>query len=144
MCPTTCTCVLIHVHLSSYMYMCPTTCTCRSLSSYVYFFLIFFLCIQVLCTKYIKGEDQLANLANTKVTLTKLRSKHINMYTCTLNKLSPPPPPPPHTHHSLIAAVAAYFIIGAIVMYTVKGARGVEVVPNFTFWKTLPLLIKVG
>ena len=37
--------------------------------------LFFFLCIQVLCTKYI-GEDQIAKLANTKVTLTyyKLRS----------------------------------------------------------------------
>ena len=47
---------------------------------FFYFFYIFkfFLYIQVLCTKYIKGEDQIANLANTKVTLTKLRTyKHV-------------------------------------------------------------------
>lgn len=28
-------------------------------------------------------------------------------------------------------------------MYKVKGARGIEVVPHYEFWKSLPLLIKV-
>ncbi len=28
-------------------------------------------------------------------------------------------------------------------MYRVKGARGVEVIPNYTFWKEIPFLIKV-
>jgi hypothetical protein len=40
--------------------------------------------------------------------------------------------------------VAVYFIGGAIFMATVKGARGVEVVPNLTFWTELPALIKDG
>ena len=66
-CPTTCTCVLLHVHVSYYIYMCPTTFTFVLLPLHYYFI------IQVLCTKYIKGEDQIANLANTKVTITKLK-----------------------------------------------------------------------
>ncbi len=45
--------------------------------------------------------------------------------------------------YRLLGAVTAYFIIGAIVMFQVKGARGIEVVPNYTFWKDLPSLIKV-
>lgn len=28
-------------------------------------------------------------------------------------------------------------------MYFAKGARGVEVIPNYVFWKDLPYLIKV-
>ncbi len=42
-----------------------------------------------------------------------------------------------------LGAVMLYFIIGAIIMFQVKGARGIEVVPNYTFWKDLPFLIKV-
>ncbi|XP_064392193.1 uncharacterized protein LOC135339861 isoform X1 [Halichondria panicea] len=44
----------------------------------------------------------------------------------------------------VLGAVIAYFIIGSIVMFQVKGARGIEVVPNYTFWKDLPFLIKDG
>ncbi len=40
--------------------------------------------------------------------------------------------------------VIVYFVGGAIFMATVKGARGVEVVPNLTFWTELPALIKDG
>ena len=29
-------------------------------------------------------------------------------------------------------------------MYTQKGARGTEVIPNYTFWKDFPFLIKVN
>ena len=29
-------------------------------------------------------------------------------------------------------------------MYFMRGARGVEVIPNYTFWKDLPALIKVS
>ena len=28
-------------------------------------------------------------------------------------------------------------------MYTQRGARGMEVIPNYTFWKDFPFLIKV-
>ena len=28
-------------------------------------------------------------------------------------------------------------------MYQVKGARGMEIIPNYAFWKDLPFLIKV-
>ena len=47
------------------------------------------------------------------------------------------------SYHRAIAALIAYFIIGAIILYVVKGARGVEAIPNYTFWMTLPFLIKV-
>ena len=43
----------------------------------------------------------------------------------------------------LAIGIGAYFIIGAAVMYKVKGARGVEVIPNYLFWKSVPILIKV-
>ena len=29
-------------------------------------------------------------------------------------------------------------------MYFVKGARGIEVIPNYTFWKDFPFLLKVN
>ena len=36
-----------------------------------------------------------------------------------------------------------YFIVGMSTMYFVKGARGLEVIPNVSFWKDLPYLLKV-
>ncbi|KAL5506689.1 hypothetical protein EMCRGX_G008412 [Ephydatia muelleri] len=44
----------------------------------------------------------------------------------------------------VIVACIAYFVVGAIIMYTFKGARGIEVIPNIGFWKDLPFLIKDG
>eukprot|EP00731_Ephydatia_muelleri_P004006 Em0002g182a len=44
----------------------------------------------------------------------------------------------------IFVALIAYFVIGAIMMYTLKGARGIEVIPNIGFWKDLPFLIKDG
>eukprot|EP00731_Ephydatia_muelleri_P037170 Em0407g2a len=44
----------------------------------------------------------------------------------------------------IISALIAYFVVGAIIMYTLKGARGIEVIPNIGFWKDLPFLIKDG
>ena len=29
-------------------------------------------------------------------------------------------------------------------MYAAKGARGLEVIPNFEFWKSFPFLLKVS
>jgi len=43
-----------------------------------------------------------------------------------------------------IVGVLTYFIVGGLVMYFYKGARGVEVIPNYTFWRGLPILIKDG
>ena len=41
-------------------------------------------------------------------------------------------------------AIIIYLIAGALIMYYAKGARGVEIIPNYHFWKDFPLLIKVG
>ena len=58
----------------------------------------------------------------------------------TLNtSLSHPPPTP----RSLIVAVVLYFAIGMPVMYYVKGARGLEMIPFISFWKDFPFLVKV-
>jgi hypothetical protein len=68
---------------------------------------------------------------------------------------SPPGPPGPTTQHEgldvgwwvfifLFVFIAVYFIGGIIFMAVVKGARGVEMVPNLTFWTDLPALVKDG
>lgn len=36
-----------------------------------------------------------------------------------------------------------YFVGGGCLLYFVRGARGIEVVPNIDFWRSLPGLIKV-
>ncbi|CAI8043558.1 Cation-dependent mannose-6-phosphate receptor [Geodia barretti] len=43
-----------------------------------------------------------------------------------------------------LGGLVAYFVVGGIFMYTQRGARGVEVIPNYTFWKDLPFLLKDG
>ena len=49
-----------------------------------------------------------------------------------------------YTHvHSVILALVLYFVIGAVILYYGKGARGLEAFPNYTFWKELPIYIKV-
>ena len=50
---------------------------------------------------------------------------------------------PPPTPRSLIMAVVLYFAIGMPVMYYVKGARGLEMIPFISFWKDFPFLVKV-
>ena len=42
-----------------------------------------------------------------------------------------------------LAAVITYLVAGALIMYFAKGARGVEIIPNYHFWKDFPFLIKV-
>ena len=44
----------------------------------------------------------------------------------------------------LIVAIVAYVVIGMIAKATVKGARGVEMIPNLNFWKDFPFLLKVN
>ncbi|XP_066246141.1 uncharacterized protein [Euwallacea similis] len=41
-------------------------------------------------------------------------------------------------------AFFTYFIGGALIMYFIRGARGVEILPNFDFWTSMPGLIKDG
>ena len=43
-----------------------------------------------------------------------------------------------------LAGLVTYFIVGGIINYKWKGARGLEIVPHIQFWKELPLLIKVS
>ena len=43
-----------------------------------------------------------------------------------------------------ILAVVLYFAIGMPIMYYVKGARGLEMIPLIGFWKDFPFLVKVG
>ena len=40
--------------------------------------------------------------------------------------------------------VIVYFVGGMIFMAVVKGARGIEMVPNLTFWQEFPALVKDG
>lgn len=44
---------------------------------------------------------------------------------------------------SVVIAFSIYLLVGSIVNYKFKGAKGVEVIPNLSFWKELPFLIKV-
>lgn len=41
-------------------------------------------------------------------------------------------------------AFGLYFLIGAIVNWKMKGAKGVEMIPNFGFWKETPILFFDG
>lgn len=36
-----------------------------------------------------------------------------------------------------------YFFGGALLLYFIRGARGIEVIPNVEFWMNLPGLVKV-
>ena len=48
----------------------------------------------------------------------------------------------PAPHRSLVG-FCCYIAIGMAIGYRVKGARGIEMVPQLAFWKDLPFLIKV-
>ena len=42
-----------------------------------------------------------------------------------------------------LIGIVTYFVAGGVYLYRVKGARGVEMIPNYAFWKDIPFLIKV-
>jgi hypothetical protein len=44
----------------------------------------------------------------------------------------------------LIIAAVSYLVVGIIIQAGVRGARGVEVIPNLSFWKDFPFLLKDG
>ena len=44
---------------------------------------------------------------------------------------------------SALVALVTYFIVGGLINYFHLGARGVEIIPQYLFWKDLPFLIKV-
>ena len=46
--------------------------------------------------------------------------------------------------YSFVAGVLTYFIAGALFKYFVRGARGLETIPNVCFWIDLPHLVKVA
>ena len=43
----------------------------------------------------------------------------------------------------LIIAAVSYLVVGIIIQAGMRGARGVEVIPNLSFWKDFPFLLKV-
>ena len=43
-----------------------------------------------------------------------------------------------------LLAVATYVVVGVLVKKYWKGAEGVEMIPNYHFWKDFPFLVKVG
>ena len=44
---------------------------------------------------------------------------------------------------SALFGLIIYFIAGTLFMYFARGARGIEMIPNVNFWKSLPVLIAV-
>ncbi|XP_055696499.1 cation-dependent mannose-6-phosphate receptor-like [Lutzomyia longipalpis] len=44
----------------------------------------------------------------------------------------------------LLVAFTMYFAIGIVVNFFMLGARGIEVIPNITFWRNLPGLVMDG
>ena len=41
-------------------------------------------------------------------------------------------------------AVVGYIVVGMLVMRFYRGAQGLEMIPNFSFWKDFPFLLKVN
>lgn len=54
------------------------------------------------------------------------------------------PSPLPLSLSRAILALVIYFIAGALLMYFVKGAHGIEIIPNYIFWKSFPFLVAVS
>lgn len=46
-------------------------------------------------------------------------------------------------HGRFFTVVIVYVVCGVLFMKYKKGASGRELIPNYTFWSTLPVLIKV-
>ena len=44
----------------------------------------------------------------------------------------------------LLVAVVGYIVVGMLVMRFYRGAQGLEMIPNFSFWKDFPFLLKVN
>ncbi|XP_072396066.1 cation-dependent mannose-6-phosphate receptor-like [Diabrotica undecimpunctata] len=44
----------------------------------------------------------------------------------------------------LFIVAGIYFVGGAALLYFIRGARGVEMIPNIDFWRNLPGLVKDG
>lgn len=42
-----------------------------------------------------------------------------------------------------VVACLIYFVGGALVLHFLRGAQGLEMIPNIDFWRQLPGLIKV-
>ncbi len=46
--------------------------------------------------------------------------------------------------NSFFGAVIIYLAVGAAYQYFVKGARGVQIIPNFVFWKAFVIYVLVS
>ncbi|CAH1999323.1 unnamed protein product [Acanthoscelides obtectus] len=44
----------------------------------------------------------------------------------------------------LLVFLTIYLVGGGLMLYFIRGARGVEVIPNIEFWRNLPSLVKDG
>nr|CAI5836474.1 unnamed protein product [Callosobruchus analis] len=44
----------------------------------------------------------------------------------------------------LFVSLTIYLVGGGLVLYFIRGARGMEVIPNVEFWRNLPSLVKVS
>lgn len=44
----------------------------------------------------------------------------------------------------LFITALMYFLGGALLLYFIRGARGIEIIPNIDFWMNLPGLVKVN
>lgn len=44
----------------------------------------------------------------------------------------------------LLIFTIIYFVGGALLMYFMRGARGIEMIPNVDFWRSLPTRLKVN
>ncbi|KAL3832316.1 hypothetical protein ACJMK2_023970 [Sinanodonta woodiana] len=64
----------------------------------------------------------------------------------------PPPPSPGHSGISIgsilviifFVLLLIYIVAGILFLHYVRGAQGIEMCPNLSFWKDLPFLVKDG
>ncbi|XP_063916028.1 uncharacterized protein LOC135132039 [Zophobas morio] len=94
--------------------------------------------IELLCSAYDKSFIKLINAEGTDPTLT-----FTSRYACVI------------THHPgmstgsvflliFFISVVVYLVGGCLILYFIRGARGLEMIPNIDFWRSLPGLMKDG
>lgn len=66
---------------------------------------------------------------------------HITEQHCDVLWLKVPLPP---SLHRFFFGVLTYLAVGAAYQYFVVGARGLQIIPHYNFWSTVPVLIVVS
>ncbi|XP_065196060.1 cation-dependent mannose-6-phosphate receptor-like [Sycon ciliatum] len=102
----------------------------------------------LMCDPLVEGEFKIIAESDLTYALA-LTSK----YACPA-KPSPPAPPPHSSGHKLsvgsvltiifFVVLIAYIVGGAVYLRGARGAEGLEMIPNYTFWTALPGYIKDG